>query len=122
MEKAPRSSLALYVLNSAGLLIVLCGFSIFYFIQQNQLPTVMIDEVTWTQVLHWYFKNGFCPNGLGWGNWNIVDGMLEERDLMECSLFISSLSIMVKTSSIDMNITYGEWYIMRFMMALSKPS
>ena len=42
-------------------IVVTFGLSIFYYIQ-NLPPTVVIDGVTWTQVLYWDFKDGLYPN------------------------------------------------------------
>ncbi|MDH5687649.1 MAG: hypothetical protein OEZ48_07285 [Candidatus Bathyarchaeota archaeon] len=59
---------------AALLILVAAGFWIFHFNQQSQLPTVVIDGVTWTQVLHWSFKDGSYPDAWGWGQQEILDG------------------------------------------------
>jgi len=68
----------------ASAVIVLIAISIFYFssyfTQREALPSIILDGVTWSQVLHWNFKDGFYPNDWSWGSWNIVDGTLEGRD------------------------------------------
>jgi hypothetical protein len=46
---------------------VVFAFSILYYVQNLQ-PTVMIDGVTWRQVLYWEFKEGWYPKG--WGNYS----------------------------------------------------
>ncbi len=43
-------------------------------------PTMEIDGVKWTEVLSWDFSDGPFPTGWGWGEWDIVDGLLEGRD------------------------------------------
>ena len=60
--------------------VVVFAFSILYYIQNLQ-PTVVIDGVTWSQVLYWDFKDGWYPNGWGWGNYSIVEGKLQIEDL-----------------------------------------
>jgi len=62
--------------------VVVFGFSIFYYIQNLQ-PTVVVDNVTWRQVLCWNFKDGLYPKGWGWGNYSIVEGKLQIEDLTE---------------------------------------
>ena len=61
----------------AILLIAVVGLPLYYHYQGSQRPTIEFDGVTWTQVLHWNFKDGFYPGGRGWGNWSIVDGKLQ---------------------------------------------
>ena len=61
-------------------LVVAFGFSILYYIQNLQ-PTVVIDGVTWTQVLYWDFEDGLYPSGWGWGNYSIVEEKLMIEDL-----------------------------------------
>jgi hypothetical protein len=56
------------------------GLAILYYIQ-NLPPTVVIDGVTWTQVLCWDFRDGLYPSGWGWGNYSIVEGNLQIQDL-----------------------------------------
>lgn len=68
------------IFYSAIALIILCGFLILHFGQQSQLRTIEVDDVLWTEVLDWNFKDGLYPNGWGWGDWNIVDGELEGRE------------------------------------------
>ena len=58
--------------------LVVFSFSILYHIQ-NLHPTVVIEGVTWTQVLYWDFKDGLYPSG--WGNYSIVEGKLQIEDL-----------------------------------------
>ena len=65
---------------SAILLLILCVSLVFYFSQQGQPRTTMLGGVTWTEVLYWSFKDGLYPDGWGWGNWSIVDGVLEGRE------------------------------------------
>ena len=60
--------------------VVAFGFSILYCIQNLQ-PTVVIDSVTWTQVLYWDFKDGLYPSGWGWENYSIIEGKLQIEDL-----------------------------------------
>jgi len=60
--------------------VVTFGVSIFYYIQNLQ-PTVVIEGVTWTQVLYWDFKDGLYPSGWGWGNYSIIEGKLQIEDL-----------------------------------------
>ena len=43
-------------------------------------PSVVLDGVTWREVLHWDFRDGLYPRGWSWGRWGLVDGMLEGRD------------------------------------------
>jgi len=61
-------------------LVVAFSFSIFCYVQNLQ-PTVMIDGVTWRQVLYWDFKDGLYPRGWGWGNYSIFEGKLRIEDL-----------------------------------------
>ena len=68
------------VIYLAFLVFILFGSYVFYLNRQSQLPTAVIDGVTWTQVLYWVFEDGFYPTGWGRGNWSIVDGMLEGRE------------------------------------------
>lgn len=44
-------------------------------------PAVEIDGINWTQVLHWDFANGSYRGSWGWGDWDVVDGVLEGQDL-----------------------------------------
>ena len=60
--------------------LILCVSLVFYFSQQGQPETIMLDGITWTEVLYWNFKDGLYPDGWGWGEWDIVDGLLEGRD------------------------------------------
>lgn len=48
--------------------------------EQGNRPTVVVDGVTWEEVLHWDFRNGPYPQGWFWGTWGMVDGMLEGQD------------------------------------------
>ena len=59
---------------------VVFAFSILYYIQTLQ-PTVVIDGVTWRQVLYWDFEDGLYPSGWGWGNYSILEGKLQIEDL-----------------------------------------
>jgi len=61
-------------------LVVAFSFSILYYFQ-NLEPAVVIDGVTWRQVLYWDFKEGLYPKGWGWGNYSIVEGKLQIEDL-----------------------------------------
>lgn len=64
------------------LLIIIFSCVTFYFIeQQSKTSTVVIGGVAWTRVLYWKFNDGFYPEGWGWGNWSIIGGVLEGRDL-----------------------------------------
>jgi hypothetical protein len=47
--------------------------------QESRPPTIVLDGVTWTQVLRWDFKDGLYPEGQGWVDWAIVDGKLQLR-------------------------------------------
>ena len=58
--------------------VITLGLAILYYIQ-NLPPTVVIDGVSWHQVLYWDFKDGLYPNG--WGNYSIVEGKLQIEDL-----------------------------------------
>lgn len=64
----------------AILLLILCVSLVLYFSQQGQPKTIILDGVTWTEVLYWSFSDGLYPDGWGWGNWSIVDGVLEGRE------------------------------------------
>jgi len=68
------------ILYFALAFVVVFAFSILYYIQNLPL-TVVIDGVTWTQVLYWDFKDGLYPRGWGWGNYSIVEGKLQIEDL-----------------------------------------
>lgn len=61
-------------------LVVTFSFSIFFYIQ-NLPPTVVIEGVTWRQVLDWDFKDGLYPKGWGWGNYSLIEGKLQIKDL-----------------------------------------
>ena len=58
-------------------LVVAFSSSILYYFQ-NLEPTVVIDGVTWRQVLYWDFKEGLYPKG--WGNYSIAEGKLQIED------------------------------------------
>jgi len=72
MRKIPYFTLAF---------VVVFGFSILCYIQNLQ-PTVVIEGVTWRQVLYWNFKDGLYPSGSGWGNYSIIEGKLQIEDLI----------------------------------------
>jgi hypothetical protein len=42
--------------------------------------TLVLDGVTWREMLHWDFRDGLYPKGWHWGTWRLADGMLEGRD------------------------------------------
>ena len=67
-------------LCSAILLLILCASMVFYFSQQGQSETIVLNGITWIEVLYWNFKDGPYPNGWGWGEWDIADGQLEGRE------------------------------------------
>jgi len=159
-------------------IIVVIGFSVysaFYLTRKEVVPSIVVDGVTWSQVLYWNFKDGFYPNGWSWGSWNITDGTLEGRDpsgefsvyffpfthggdfiLETKATFIqgteahvnaqlltrdsnkinfesgmitfvkenritvrhmaNKINYVYETFYIDMDMTHGEWYVMRFMV------
>jgi hypothetical protein len=57
---------------------VVFSMSILYYIQNLQ-PTVVIDGVTWLQVLFWDFKDGLHPTGWGWGDYSVIEGSCRLR-------------------------------------------
>ncbi|MCW4021507.1 MAG: hypothetical protein NWF14_09830 [Candidatus Bathyarchaeota archaeon] len=59
------------------LLIASTGLSLLLQYQESRPSTIVLDGVTWTQVLHWDFKDGSYPEGQGWENWTIIDGNLQ---------------------------------------------
>ena len=59
------------------LLIAVTVLPLCYHYQGSQRPTIAFDGVTWTQIMHWNFKDGFYPRGWGWGNWSIIEGKLQ---------------------------------------------
>ena len=63
----------------AILLFAVVTLPLYYELQREPPPTIEFDGVTWTQVMHWGFSDGFYPDGWGWGNWSIVDGKLEMK-------------------------------------------
>jgi len=139
-------------------------------------PVVTFDGASWTQVFYWSFKDGFYPYGWGWGNWSLINGTLEGRDLYgEPSVYIipfthvanfvletkvqfihgidilgveaqvltrdnntinfeSGVVLFAKENKItirhmanktdyvyesfdtSLNVTYGEWYVLRFLI------
>jgi len=63
-------------LYAASILIVLViGFLVINF-NQRKNSKIIIDEVSWNEVLSWQFKDGFYPDGWGWGNWSLAEGAL----------------------------------------------
>jgi len=50
---------------------------LYYHFQGEPPVTIEFDGGTWIRVSHWDFRDGFYPNGWGWGNWSIVDGKLQ---------------------------------------------
>ncbi|KPL17957.1 MAG: hypothetical protein AMJ92_10180 [candidate division Zixibacteria bacterium SM23_81] len=72
-------------------LLILCFILVFYGYSKNYSkssqpaavtkgPAVEIDGIKWTQVLYWDFANGSYPSSWGWGDWDVVDGILEGQD------------------------------------------
>jgi hypothetical protein len=43
-------------------------------------PTVLIDGTEWTRVVDWHFSQGPFPGGWSWGEWKLVDGLLQGTD------------------------------------------
>ncbi|UCF08371.1 MAG: hypothetical protein JSW28_01385 [Thermoplasmata archaeon] len=142
--------------------------------REDLRPTVVIDGVNWTQMLFWNFSNGYYHDDRSWGEWALVDGILEGYDpegnisvyffpffhggnfTMETKVrFIeraeirdveaqlltrdshllnyesgmvlfaevngltvrhmaNKINYVHENLNVDMNITYGEWYVMRF--------
>jgi hypothetical protein len=41
---------------------------------------LVLDDVAWRQAVAWKFSDGPFPGAWSWGDWRVVDGMLEGRD------------------------------------------
>jgi len=47
--------------------------------ERKKQEIIIIDGDNWSEVMSWQFKDGFYPNGRGWGNWSLVEGSLQGR-------------------------------------------
>jgi hypothetical protein len=182
-----RKSIMKKLMFSVVPLLILCFILVFYGYSKNYSkspqsavvtkgPVVEIEGVNWTQVLYWDFANDSYRGSWGWGDWDVVDGMLEGRDpngsisvyffpfnheanfiletkvqlIQEKSihdveaqlltrdsrklnyesgmvLFAKQNNVTVRhmakkidyvyeTFPVDMEINYGEWYVMKFVV------
>ena len=68
----------LFILVISALVVPLIFWQI-YDLQSSE-PIIVMDEALWIQVMYWKFKDGFYPNNASWGNWRLVNGMLECND------------------------------------------
>jgi hypothetical protein len=41
---------------------------------------LMVDGVAWREASAWRFRDGAFPDAWGWGEWRLVDGVLEGRE------------------------------------------
>jgi hypothetical protein len=41
---------------------------------------LLVDGVPWREASAWRFRDGPFPNAWGWGQWRVVDGVLEGRE------------------------------------------
>ncbi len=47
--------------------------------RQGGQPVVLLDGVYWRRAVAWNFADGAFPDAWSWGDWRLVDGLLEGR-------------------------------------------